>query len=50
MLAPSLEGVKEYWKNEYEYQIKQQEKEIENIKADLIVMYDSLDKILNVKE
>lgn len=50
MLAPTLEGVKEYWKNEYEYQIKQQEKEIENLKASLVVMHDSLDKILKTKE
>lgn len=50
MLAPTLEGVKEYWKNDYEYQIKQQEKEIENLKAGLVSMYDSLDKILKAKE
>lgn len=50
MLAPTLEGVKEYWKNDYEYHIKRKEKEIENLKADLVNMYNSLNKIMNVKE
>lgn len=50
MFAPTLEGVKEYWKHRYEYQIKQHKREIEHLKADIANMYDSLAKILKAKE
>lgn len=50
MLAPTLEGVKAYWNREYKVMIEHQEKEIESLKAGLVKMYDSLDKILNAKE
>lgn len=48
--APSLEGVKEYWKRELNDKIERQEKEIENLKAGLVDIYNSLDKILKAKE
>ena len=49
-LAPSLEGVKEFWKREFNDKISKQEKEIERLKAGLVDLYDSLDKILKAEE
>lgn len=44
-LAPTLEGVKEYWNREYKIMIEKQEREIEDLKSGLVSLYDSLDKI-----
>lgn len=49
-LAPTLAGVKTYWEREYKDMIERQEKEIESLKAGLVVMYDSLNKILKAEE
>lgn len=49
-LAPTLDGVKAYWNREYKVMIERQEKEIESLKAGLVKLYDSLDKIINAKE
>lgn len=52
-VAPSLEGVKEYWKQQYSYQayiIKSKEQELENMKKEFAEAQKNLDKILQATE
>lgn len=50
MFAPSIEGVKEFWKREYQKGIEAQNVEIENIKETIKDMQASLNKIVNATE
>lgn len=49
-LAPTLEGVKQYWNREYKDKIESQEKEIERLKEGLVSLHSSLNKINEATE
>lgn len=49
-VAPSLEGVKEYWKQQYSYIIKSKEQELKTIKNEIAEAQENLDKVLHATE
>jgi len=48
-VAPTIEGVKQYWVNEIESRIKRIKDEIEKLNDGLNSEYNSLDKIKNIQ-